>query len=318
MAEAIKLLYPPGMQWEVMVQRPHHLLKLAAEAGWQVIWCEVGPYRKPVEVLPNFWVIRDLQSMAAFAPYHLAYITDPLQLKYIDSRIRPQLLVYDRCDPRGPAEYRLMKEADLVLSTTSCLMQEAQQYSTGRVLLVPNAADPKHFKDGEKREPGKPPVIGYVGVLAAHLDYRLLNDLISARPHYNWLFAGQEKEVDLPENPAVRRLGHVHYEELPALLSQMDAVMVPFLNTPHTRVVESVKIFEYLAAGKQVVASQLAPLEKREWPIRLAADTEHWLESLEAALSAGPYCEQAQTWIKDHTWRHRFAQMYQAVMELLS
>lgn len=66
--EPVRLVYPPGMEWGMMLQRPHQLLRLAGEAGWQVTWCEFGPYRPPRLVSPNVWVLRDRESLTAGPP----------------------------------------------------------------------------------------------------------------------------------------------------------------------------------------------------------------------------------------------------------
>lgn len=317
MTETVKVLYPPGMQWEIMAQRPHHLLEQAAAAGWRVTWCEPGLYRKPGEIKPNLWLAGDLQAMASFAPYDLLYVTDPLQLKYVHPSIRPPLLIYDRCDPRGDRERSLIRQADLVLATTPELLEEPRRYAR-RSMLLPNAADAEHFMAGEKRQAGTPPVMGYMGVLAGHLDYPLLSALIEQRPGYSWFFAGEEKFAGLPAAPNVCRFGHLSYAALPGFLSRLDVALVPFLDTPHTRIVESVKLYEYLAAAKQVVATRLPSLERGDWPIRLAAGQAQWLGALDGALMEGPYNGPARAWSREHTWRRRFERFAAAISLLMN
>ncbi|MEW6523479.1 MAG: hypothetical protein AB1445_07895 [Bacillota bacterium] len=50
------------------------------------------------------------------------------------------------------------------------------------VLLLPNADDLEHLARGRKTEQGHPPCISYMGVLASHLDYPLLKELIAGLP----------------------------------------------------------------------------------------------------------------------------------------
>ena len=51
--------------------------------------------------------------------------------------------------------------------------------------------------------------------------------------------------------------GHRPYSEIPALLAAADVCLMPSLNNETTREIVPMKIYEYLAAGKPVVASRL-------------------------------------------------------------
>lgn len=183
----------------------------------------------------------------------------------------------------------LLGRADPVLTTTPGLAADASRLAR-RVTQLPNAADPAHFAPGCRSQRGRPPCIGYVGVLAPHLDYPLLSDLIRARPGWRWVFIGQEKgEVPLPQGPPVSRRGHIPYTDLPAALAAIDVGVVPFRDNALTRAVDPVKVYEYLAAGKQVVATRLPHLQARDWPIRPASTLAEWLDRIEPAESHGAF-----------------------------
>lgn len=312
----MRLIYPPGMEWDIMVQRPHHLLRLAAAAGWKVTWWETGPYRPPREAAPGLRVVRSWPDAAAAGPFDVLYLTDPTQLIHLRPPA-PPLLVYDRCDLRGAHEIPLLVRADLVLATTPGLAAQASKYSR-RVVLLPNAADPDHFKPSHRAHRGDPPCIGYVGILAPHVDYSLLCDLIGARPTWRWLFAGQEKGgVSLPATAEVTRLGHVDYANLPGVLAEIDVGVVPFKDSPLTRAVDPIKVYEYLAAGKQVVATRLPHLAGQDWPIRLARTTDEWLVELDAAAAEASDFAAGREWAERNTWQRR-AREFQKAIECLS
>jgi hypothetical protein len=51
---------------------------------------------------------------------------------------------------------------------------------------------------------------------------------------------------------------------VPSLVAGFDVCIVPFLDSALTRCVDPVKVYEYLAAGKPVVATVLPELERLE------------------------------------------------------
>src|SRR5690606_746428 len=117
------------------------------------------------------------------------YLTDPSQLGAWRQAqpLEVRWLIYDRCDLRGPAEIPLMQRCDLILAASPVLATEASYFGR-RVLYLPNAADTRHFGAGATRTSTSPPCIVYMGALSEHLDYALLERLITHRARYHWLF----------------------------------------------------------------------------------------------------------------------------------
>lgn len=121
----------------------------------------------------------------------------------------------------------------------------------------------------------------------------------------------------MPAADCLERLGDVPYAELLEILHRVDVAVIPFRDTHHTRVVESVKVCEYLAACKQVVASRLPPLERHSWPLRFATTPGESFVQLDAAVAAGPDCPAARRFVQDHTWQHRFQELSGALTPLV-
>ena len=86
----------------------------------------------------------------------------------------------------------------------------------------------------------------------------------------------------LTRRPNVVWTGPVRYEELPTIVAAFDVGLIPYAENEYTRNVFPLKLFEYLAAGKPVVATGLPELEGLE-PDAVVA---HELGEVEAAIAA--------------------------------
>lgn len=243
-----------------MQQRPHHLLKQAAAHGWEVFFGELSSSPSPPrQVLPYLYVVTDWNQLP-LRRFEVLYLTDPYQVQFTQN-LHPRVLLYDCVDERGEADVDLIRSAHLVLATSRLLAEKARTLGAARVLYLPNACEYNHFAQTPWPAPGSSPTLGYCGILAPHLDYELLFQLILRVPHWHWRFIGQEKgSVHLPATARVRRLGHRDYADLPQLLGPVHVGLIPFSCSPLTRAVNPVKVYEYLAAARPVVATSLPEL----------------------------------------------------------
>jgi glycosyltransferase involved in cell wall biosynthesis len=150
-----------------------------------------------------------------------------------------------------------------------------------RIVLNPNGVSPDRFASGSgtavRRDLGLSPedvVVGFVGTfgpwhgapLLARVFARLCHDM----PRLRGLFVGDGPELDQTREEiginggdgAVRFVGHVHPSEIPRYLDACDILVSPQVPLPDG--IEffgsPTKLFEYMAAGKGIVASQLGQI----------------------------------------------------------
>ena len=176
-------------------------------------------------------------------------------------------------------ESQLFQLADRVVVPSSALREYVIERGarTGRVRVVPNAADPTFF-----RRPG--PANGglagkdafVVGFLGSLKPWHGMDDLLVAfsrlhrrDPAYRLLIVG-----DGPQRPAiettcrrervagsVRITGNVSYAEIPRLLWQMDVGLAPYPSLPDFYF-SPLKIYEYMAARVPIVASAIGQISE--------------------------------------------------------
>lgn len=122
----------------------------------------------------------------------------------------------------------------------------------------------KAFEDITKIKNENKPIIGYFGALANWFDYDLLKYLANSRQNYNFVLIGWEYFNDnsfskskVTELKNVHFLGAKKYTELNSYITAFDVCTIPFLINDVTLSTSPVKLFEYLAAGKPAVCTDM-------------------------------------------------------------
>jgi glycosyltransferase involved in cell wall biosynthesis len=181
--------------------------------------------------------------------------------------------------------------ADLIVCSSKTLATELRR--TGReAVAVPNACDPSHFRpDGpgaSELDSLRRPLLGFVGTASARaLDLDLLQDVALARPRWSFVFVGPYDEAvreRLGRCGNARFLGSTAYERLPAFVRSFDVCLIPYRVGDLIDYVLPKKLYEYLAAGRPVVATPLPELARLGSQVRLAASKEEFVAAVEASL----------------------------------
>lgn len=169
----------------------------------------------------------------------------------------------------GELEERLFAAADLVVATSGELAARAGLRAR-RVEIVRNGVASEEFRAAPPA-PAPRRRVGFVGALAGWVDAEAVALAAHSRPELRFTLAGR---VEDPAFTPLSRLANVHlpgeipYAAVPAFLAAQDLVLVPFRNTPLTRAVDPVKLYEALAVGVPVVARRLP--ETARWAAQVA------------------------------------------------
>ena len=186
---------------------------------------------------------------------------------------------------------------------------------------MPNGADFEHFSRGEPNAfvAGLPrPVIGYFGAIAEWFDVELIAQAARERPQWSFVLVGRTAGASLGP---LRGLKNVHltgerpYGQLPGFLAGFDVACIPFKVDMLTRATNPVKFFEYLSAGKPVVATalcELAPHAKYFHSIQpgegLVAAAEQALADNDAEMAAA-----RRLFARQNTWEARRERLAEAL-----
>jgi glycosyltransferase involved in cell wall biosynthesis len=207
----------------------------------------------------------------------------------------------------------------------------AQEIPAERIGVVGNGADPDFFSPHQS-EPQAPPLILYIGTLAP---WQGLEELLDAsqklvspfqlrligKGNARWQQNLLAKIYQLGLTASVEMLDPLPHSFMPALLDSAQIAVAPLSNTERNQIqgCNPIKIFEYMAAGKAIIAPDLPVIREilshnqTGW-LYTAGDTDSLQAALEYLLSHPQTCLRLgqaarQKLCADYTWQERQAQL---------
>lgn len=159
---------------------------------------------------------------------------------------------------------QMFEISDLVFASSSYLFDKAERQNSN-CLLLRNGTEFAHFYQAyEKREQSERPVVGYYGEISNWFDDRLMVYAAKNLPEYDFVLIGNHtyghvEELEKLSN--VKLLGEKPYGELPGYLKSFDVAVIPFdASRDLIKATNPVKFYEYLSAGKKIVATEIPEL----------------------------------------------------------
>ena len=229
-----------------------------------------------------------------------------------------------------PEERRIIKErcrrlclnSDLILTVNDRLSIRAREYNSN-VYTVRNATNYFTFAD-DHAEPAAlryikalgRPTIGYAGWLnSTRLDNGLIYFLADQRPDWQFVFMGPKSDryplgPEIPKIKNLHVLGPVAYQEYCSCLSAFDVLILPNRINPHTEGNDPIKIYDYLASGKPVVATKTAGVETFLDYLWVAENNEDFLDKIGLALSESSVRRSDRIDVaRRHSWQERIKEI---------
>jgi len=207
----------------------------------------------------------------------------------------------------------LLTHSDCVAASSLYLQEQAKQHSR-KVHLIRNGTEFAHFHKafGYKNDHDKK-VIGYYGAISHWFDFDMIEYLSSRFPCHDIvligdLVAGAERLKRLKN---VKLLGRKPYSELPEYLKTFDVCLIPFdASINLIKATNPVKVYEYLSAGKKVVATEIPELEPfRSRYVYLANAPKQFGDCVELCLNGTDSlasAEDCMAFAKENDWDSRY------------
>ena len=190
------------------------------------------------------------------------------------------------------AEQKLLQHVDTVICSSQPLYEKFQdKYPTH---LLRHGVDLKLFSAVPSQEhpclAGIPtPRVGYFGNFDKRNNQELITILAKAMPYVSFVFTGpvQDNIAALKKLPNVYFTGAVPYEELPAVVKGWEACLLPYYNNALTVNINPLKLKEYLACGKPVIATPLPDVCDLDQYLRVIEERNivGWRSAIDDAIS---------------------------------
>jgi len=215
---------------------------------------------------------------------------------------------------------KIKNEADLVFVVSKSLTNFFDDQEN--VYWVPNGVDIKHYNkkfaliNRDISDVAKP-VIGYIGVVQNKVDFELLNFLAVNNPDKSVVIVGpvwaeqEAARAELDKLNNVYFLGYKKYSEAPQYIQQFDVGIIPHKAAGFSATTNPMKMYEYLACGKPVVATDNIGTENVEDMILVAKDYETFNALVnQAIVSDSPDLqEKRKEFVKKFSWFNTVAKM---------
>jgi glycosyltransferase involved in cell wall biosynthesis len=252
--------------------------------------------------------------------------------------LHPSLVFYDCVDYHAGFSGMInpdvvnQMERDLVFASKTVFATARTLWIRMRTLhpdvrLVPNAAEVAHFATAVEAPlhpelvPIPEPRVGFIGGIASWVNIQMLAELAITRPNIQLVMIGPvETDVSTLEKlPNVHFLGRKPYQELPQYLHGFDATLYAFVDNELTKGVNPIKVYEYIAAGKEVIASPTYELRKFSDLVWLAEDGAEAAQALDAILAGKRKItpEVCKQFGLDNSWSARTDEIEKAVVDWL-
>ncbi|MEH6408839.1 MAG: glycosyltransferase, partial [Leeuwenhoekiella sp.] len=191
-----------------------------------------------------------------------------------------------------------------------------ENYSLKNCHLVKNGVDIDVFKS----KYAKPddlvqfdgPIVGFGGKITHLFDYELFNYCVEKNKDKVFIIVGQilDKNVfsHIKFESNVHYLGDKTYSEYPAYVTNFDIGIIPYVTNHLEHGADSIKVYEYLAAGILVVGTAAAGMTDLSEYLYVASNKEDFSHYLNEGLK-NITSEENKILPDSHTWAHKAEQI---------
>lgn len=210
----------------------------------------------------------------------------------------------------------LLSKSDAIAASSQFLYDIAAKYNH-QCHIVRNGTEFAHFNRADHPSDIRSrKIIGYYGAVAHWFDYKKVCYLAQKLPDCEIQIIGDvtANREALSKHENIHLLGEKPYQELPDYLQNFNVCLIPFdTSTDLIRATNPVKFYEYLSAGKKIVATEIPELLPfRDKYVYMSNDNDTFLKYVQMCLDGADTLCNSQDLIemgRQHDWHERYRQM---------
>ncbi|MHB0913506.1 MAG: glycosyltransferase [Armatimonadota bacterium] len=288
----------------------------------------LGPWSEKLDAfLQKIWLNIVLLR---FRP-QVVWVTFPTLYSYLPARLRDLPIVYDCMDDAAAffnddaarkriisSESRLVRAATRVLCSSQTLCDRLiKQYGVAdKVTLVRNSLSNELLEVAQ--EPSKnldnrqTTNAAYIGTISEWFDFPSILSLLERLENLRVHLIGPSA-CRVPKHERLIYHGVVDRTRLREYVQPFDAFLMPFIINPLIEGVDPVKLYEYMAFGKETIAVYYKEIERFAPYVNLYSSSEEFYD-LMRRLCAGTLERKAApgealAFLKENTWESRGEQV---------
>lgn len=232
-------------------------------------------------------------------------------------------------------EQQLARRADLVFVSSQVLLERKRPLNA-RTYLIPNAVDYEAFvaASGSSELPPfdmadlQPPIAGYVGAINEKVDLALLAEVARHCRDWSLVLVGPVRATEEESQRALQRLqamSHVHFlgrktvTDVPRYIAACNVCLLPYRINEWTKNIDSLKLYEYLACGKPVVATDVPAARGFTHVVEVAKSEAEFIAQMKVAVEEDDAAarRRRRSIAAQNTWEQRIASISTAIEERL-
>lgn len=205
-----------------------------------------------------------------------------------------------------------MQRRDVTICAVSRVLAD-RLAGAGRGVVIPNGID--HETWSTQRRPPEAvqrlprPLGAYAGTVDDRLDVEALRALARSGTLASIAILGPVGDPEiaraLEAEPRIHVLGRFNQHELAGVLMSADVCLLMHAITPLTQAMSPLKLYEYLASGSPVVATDLPPVRDVDDRVVLVSDNDY-VTGVLTALQQGRLTEEARLeFVHANSWPSR-------------
>jgi teichuronic acid biosynthesis glycosyltransferase TuaH len=233
------------------------------------------------------------------------------------------------------ANYKVIAEkADVIFTVSEAMVDFFKDLGrTKDIHWIPNGVDYDHFNDPEKVEQENKlseftkPIIGYLGTIEERVDIDLIVKI--AKHHSDkkialcgpiWPGIKKELHEKIKGIENIHTFGRIDFDDAPSYLNKFNVAIIPHKLNKFVESMNPMKMYDYLACGKPVVATQGAGIDMFKDHIYIAKSENEFISNIDQALleDSPEKREARKAAVKQHSWRERTDKMTEIVYKKLN